>query len=593
MLLIVSGIVSFFLLQSPRTVHQIGKGVPGGQPQQYINSVQSPQNIYASLKTQAPDLTFYSDGWLNGGRCNFDAANGIYNVSIVPGQTADFVNYYSTYCWNQNAFYHNFLYQADINIARGDCAGLLFRLNQSSLQGSLYNGAQPAGYYMGICPNWSKTQGGTCQFFVYFNAPVGKDDQECSGIVNNGGGTDTIAVLAQNGTFSFFVNGKLAFSHKDTKYQAGYISVIVSSTNAPVGKSGHPPQSGKIHESEDMEATRLVVREEGMKISILDDYHDTLRTLQCFKKLDGHEITVWKDHAQAVDVLAERLHDTEVLVLFRERTKIQATLLERLPRLRLISQRSVYPHIDIGTCTRLGIIVSSNLHPGTPSYAAAELTWALILAAMRQIPQQVAALKSGRWQTGVGSTLRGKTLGIYGYGRIGSVVAGYGKSFGMNLLVWAREASLLRAQADGYPTANSKAEFFERCDVLSLHMRLVDATRGIVTAADLACMKPTALLVNTSRAGLIEPDALVNALRAGRPAMAAVDVYESEPVLDPKYPLLTMENAVCTPHIGYVSRDEYELQFADIFDQIISYAQGTPSNVVNPEVLINPALRKG
>jgi D-3-phosphoglycerate dehydrogenase / 2-oxoglutarate reductase len=330
-----------------------------------------------------------------------------------------------------------------------------------------------------------------------------------------------------------------------------------------------------------------------MKITILDDYHDTLRTLECFKKLDGHEITIWKDHVQAVDVLTERLHDTEVLVLFRERTKIQAPLLERLPKLRLISQRSVYPHIDIGTCTRLGIVVSSDLHPGTPSYAAAELTWGLVLSAMRHIPQQVAALKSGRWQTGVGSTLRGKTLGIYGYGRIGSVVAGYGKAFGMNLLVWARAASLLRAQADGYPTASSKAEFFERCDVLSLHMRLVDATRGIVTATDLARMKPTALLVNTSRAGLIEPGVLVNALRAGRPAMAAVDVYESEPVLDPTYPLLTMENAVCTPHIGYVSRDEYELQFADIFDQIVAYAKGTPSNVVNPEVLTSPALRKG
>ncbi len=330
-----------------------------------------------------------------------------------------------------------------------------------------------------------------------------------------------------------------------------------------------------------------------MKIAILDDYHDTLRTLECFKKLDGHEITIWKDHVQTVDVLTERLRDTEVLVLFRERTRIQAALLERLPRLRLISQRSVYPHIDIGTCTRLGIVVSSDLHPGTPSYAAAELTWGLVLSAMRHIPEQVAALKSGRWQTGVGSTLRGKTLGIYGYGRIGSVVAGYGKAFGMKLLVWAREASLQRARADGYPTASSKAEFFARCDVLSLHMRLLDATRGIVSATDLARMKPTALLVNTSRAGLIEPGALVKALRAGRPAMAAVDVYEAEPVLDPAYPLLTMENAVCTPHIGYVSRDEYELQFADIFDQIVAYAKGAPSNVVNPEVLISPALRKG
>lgn len=329
-----------------------------------------------------------------------------------------------------------------------------------------------------------------------------------------------------------------------------------------------------------------------MRISILDDYHDTLRTLACFHRLKGHDVEIWNDHVQNVDVLSKRLKDTEALVLFRERTRIQAPLLERLPKLRLISQRSVYPHIDVTACTRLGILVSSDLHPGTPSYAAAELTWGLVLAAMRQIPQQVAAMKEGKWQMGVGSTLRGKTLGIYGYGRIGSVVAGYGEAFGMNVLVWSREASLVRARADGYATANSKADFFERCDIVSLHMRLVDATQGIITAADLARMKPTALFVNTSRAGLIEPEALVNTLRAGRPAMAAVDVYETEPILDPAYPLLTMQNAVCTPHIGYVSRDEYEIQFADIFDQIVAYANGTPKNVVNPEVLTSPVLRK-
>src|SRR5713101_5244109 len=223
-----------------------------------------------------------------------------------------------------------------------------------------------------------------------------------------------------------------------------------------------------------------------MKIAILDDYHDTLRTLECFKKLDGHEITIWKDHVQAVDVLTERLHDSEVLVLFRERTKIQAPLLERLPKLRLISQRSVYPHIDIAACTRLGIVVSSDLHAGTPSYAAPELTWGLVLSAMRQIPQQTAGLKAGEWQIGVGSTVRGKTLGIYGYGRIGSVVAGYGKEFGMKVLVWAREQSLARARADGHSTASSKSGFFASCDVLSLHMRLVEGTKGIVTATDLA-----------------------------------------------------------------------------------------------------------
>ena len=328
-----------------------------------------------------------------------------------------------------------------------------------------------------------------------------------------------------------------------------------------------------------------------MKISLLDDYHDTVRTLQCFSKLAGHDVTIWNDHVQDTDALAERLGDTEVLVLIRERTKIRAPLLERLHNLKLISQRSVYPHIDIDACTRLGVVVSSSQHLGTPSYAAAELTWGLVLAAMRQIPQQMAALQAGKWQVGVGSTLRGKTLGVYGYGRIGSVVAGYGRAFGMNVSVWARAAALARARDDGYSAAPSKEAFFEQCDVISLHMRLVDATRGIVTAADLARMKPTALLVNTSRAPLIAPGALVNALRAGRPGLAAVDVYEEEPVLDPAHPLLTMNNVVCTPHLGYVSRDEYEIQFADIFEQIIAYAAGSPINVVNPQVLAMAAER--
>jgi D-3-phosphoglycerate dehydrogenase len=323
-----------------------------------------------------------------------------------------------------------------------------------------------------------------------------------------------------------------------------------------------------------------------MRISILDDYHDTLRTLPCFSKLAGHDVTIWNDHVQNVDALAERLSDTEVLVLIRERTEVRAPLLERLPKLRLISQRSVYPHIDIDDCTRLGVIVSSGQHPDTPSYATAELTWGLVLAAARQIPQQMAALKAGRWQIGVGSTLRGKTLGIFGYGRIGSVVAGYGKAFGMDVLVWAREAALTRARADGYAPAPSRDALFEESDVLSLHMRLVEATRGIVTAADLARMKPDAVFVNTSRAPLIEPGALLTALRAGRPGFAAVDVYEREPLDDPDDPLLRLDNVVCTPHIGYVSRDEYELQFSDVFDQVVAYARGAPINVVNPGALV-------
>jgi D-3-phosphoglycerate dehydrogenase len=322
-----------------------------------------------------------------------------------------------------------------------------------------------------------------------------------------------------------------------------------------------------------------------VKVSILDDYFDTLRTLTCFRKLDGHEVEIWNDHVDDVQALANRLRDTQALVLIRERTKISAALLERLPNLRLITQRSVYPHIDIEACTRLGIVVSSDMHAGTPSYAAAELTWALVLAAMRQIPQQVAALKSGIWQTGVGRSLRGQTLGIYGYGRIGETLAGYGKAFGMNVLVWAREASRARARADGYPIASSKDEFFEACDVVSLHMRLVDATRGIVTASDLIRMKDTSLLVNTSRAGLIEPGALVRALEQGRPGMAAVDVFEQEPVHDGTHPLLAMNNVVCTPHIGYVTREEYEIQFSGVFDQINAFCAGRPINVVNPAVL--------
>lgn len=329
-----------------------------------------------------------------------------------------------------------------------------------------------------------------------------------------------------------------------------------------------------------------------MKIAILDDYFDTLRTLECFRKLDGHEVTIWNDHVDDVERLADRLRDAEALILIRERTTLNASLLDRLPRLRLISQRSVYPHIDIEACTRLGIVVSSDLHAGTPSYAAAELTWGLVLAAMRQIPQQMAALKSGTWQIGVGRTLRGLALGIYGYGRIGETVAGYGRAFGMTVLVWARDQSRERARADGYEVASSKDAFFERCDVLSLHMRLVDATRGIVTASDLARMKTTALIVNTSRAGLIEPGALMRALEHGRPAMAAVDVFEQEPVRDSKHPLLAMDRVVCTPHIGYVTREEYELQFADIFDQILAYVAGRPTNVVNPAVLRSEALRR-
>jgi len=251
--------------------------------------------------------------------------------------------------------------------------------------------------------------------------------------------------------------------------------------------------------------------------------------------------------------------------------------LERLPKLKLISQRSVYPHIDVDTCTRLGVVVSSNMHGGAPSYAAAELTWGLVIAAMRRIPQEMASLRRGDWQSSMGYALRAKTLGIYGFGRIGRVVAGYGRAFGMKVIV------LSQSQDVGDEAASSREAFFEDADVISLHMRLLDATRGIVTRDDLARMKPSALIVNTSRAGLIQPGALVDALRAGRPGMAALDVFDQEPLRSD--PLLEMDNVVCTPHIGYVTRDEWELQFADIFDQINAYADGNPINVVNPDAL--------
>ena len=322
-----------------------------------------------------------------------------------------------------------------------------------------------------------------------------------------------------------------------------------------------------------------------MHVTILDDYVDTLRTLDCFARLADHDVTVWTDHVDDEDVLARRLAGTEALVLIRERTPIRTRLLERLPHLRLISQRSTWPHLDIDTCTRLGIVVSSDLHAGSPSYATAELTWALVLAAARQIPAQQASLQAGRWQTAVGRTLRDKQLGILGYGRLGQVVAGYGRAFGMDVVVWSRPESRQRAAADGYGVASSQAELFETSDVVSLHLRLVEATRGIVGGADLARMKPDAVLVNTSRAGLVEPGALVAALQAGRPGGAAVDVYETEPLVDPHDPLLGLDNVVCTPHLGYVTREEWELQFSSVFDQINDYAAGSPTNVANPEVL--------
>ena len=324
-----------------------------------------------------------------------------------------------------------------------------------------------------------------------------------------------------------------------------------------------------------------------MRVSILDDYFDTLRTLDCFHKLDGHEVTVFTDHVQDVDQLADRLRDSEALVLIRERTEIRAPLLERLPKLRLISQRSVYPHIDVDACTQLGIVVSSDLHAGSPSYATAELTWGLVLAAMRQIPQQVASLKAGTWQAGVGRTVSSKTLGIFGYGRIGKVVAGYGHAFGMNVVVWASEASRAKAEADGIAVADSKDAFFETCDIVSLHMRLVDATRGIVTAADLARMKPTALLVNTSRAGLIEPGALVAALRrAGRVWRRSMSTKTSRSSTRPTRCSAWTTSSAPPHRVRHPRRMGGPVRRRLRPDQLPTTP--APVNVVNPDVLPTP-----
>ena len=320
-----------------------------------------------------------------------------------------------------------------------------------------------------------------------------------------------------------------------------------------------------------------------MKITILDDYFDTIRTLDCFSKLDGHEVTIWNDHVQETQALADRLRETEILVLIRERTHIRKELLDQLPKLKFISQRSVYPHIDVNSCTDNGVLLSSDLHMDMPSHSTAELTWGLILCAMRDIPNQMASLRAGNWQTGVGYSLGFKTIGLYGYGRISRAVAEYAKAFRMNVLIWARPDSRKQAEVDGLETAETKQDFFMRSDILSLHMRLKDATRGIVTAEDLALMKTNALIVNTSRSGLIEDGALVSALKAGRPGMAALDVYEEEPART--HPLFAMPNVVCTPHIGYVTKDEYEIQFTDVFNQIEAYLRGEPINVINPKVM--------
>lgn len=312
-----------------------------------------------------------------------------------------------------------------------------------------------------------------------------------------------------------------------------------------------------------------------MRIVIPDDYQDAVRHLACFEKLAGHQVTVYHDHTEDVETLASRFQEADALVLIRERTPIREALLARLPKLKLIVQTGRQaPHLDLDACARRGITVVFSDSGSTP-HATAELTWGLVLATRRHIPREVEQLKQGHWQTTLGLGLHGQTLGIFGYGRIGKVVANYGRAFSMRVLVWGRERSLEQAGSDGFETAASQDDLFQQADVLSLHLKLVPETRGIVRAAHLAQMKPTALLVNTSRAGLIEPGALEAALKAGRPGYAAVDVYEHEPVAD--HPLLHLGNALCTPHLGYVERATYENWFAAAFDEVLAFAEGHPA----------------
>jgi len=320
-----------------------------------------------------------------------------------------------------------------------------------------------------------------------------------------------------------------------------------------------------------------------MKVHILDDWLDTLRSLPCFKLLDGHDVTVWTDHQPDPAKLADRVQDAEALVLFRERTKISADVLQRLPNLRLISQRSVYPHVDVDACTAQGVLLCSNMHSDTPSYAAAEHTLALILASYRQIPEQVASIRAGDWQMGVGRTLRGRLLGLYGYGRIGLAMETYAKALGMCVQWWASEEGRARAAANGATVAESREAFFSTSDIVSVHYRLKPETRGIVTADDLAMMQDRALFVNTSRSGLVVPGALEAEVARGR-IFAAVDVFETEPLLDTSNILLTHPNVLPTPHIGYVTEDEFDLQFTDIFEQVNAFAAGAPIHMINPEV---------
>ncbi|WP_394676534.1 D-2-hydroxyacid dehydrogenase family protein [uncultured Sphingobacterium sp.] len=320
-----------------------------------------------------------------------------------------------------------------------------------------------------------------------------------------------------------------------------------------------------------------------MRITILDDYQDAVRKLDCFKILDGHDVQILKQSYSDPALLAEKLSDTEALVLIRERTRITEYLLSQLPKLKLISQTGkISNHLDLAVCSRFHVAVAESM--GSP-VAPAELTWLLIMNALRGLPKALSDMDKGLWQTNIGDCVAGKTIGIWSYGKIGKRIAQYARAFGAQVIVWGSENSREEAVRDGFLAAASKSDFFHFSDVVTLHLRLVPETRGVVKLEDLRSMKPTALFVNTSRAELVEEGALLTALETGVPGMAAVDVYESEPIFDPNYPLLQLPNVLCTPHIGYVEKNGYEQLFRLAFENIVAFSEGDPQHIANPAVL--------
>jgi D-3-phosphoglycerate dehydrogenase len=386
------------------------------------------------------------------------------------------------------------------------------------------------------------------------------------------------------------INQKQPVNRQNQRAQ-GPVTPLLNQMPAQQAQASHPrPQ----FQCQLAQAAHLTRHNVGMNIVILDDYQDVVRKLDCAAKLENFPAKVFTNTVKGIGQLSVRLKDADVIVLNRERTSLSRSLIEKLPRLKMVAQTGrVGDHIDLAACTERGVAVAEGV--GSPT-APAELTWALIMAAARRLPHYISSLKHGAWQQsglkssampanfGLGTVLKGKTLGIWGYGKIGQLVAGYGKAFGMQVQVWGSDESRVKAVKDGYLAATSREAFFQSSDVISLHLRLNEATTGIVTSEDLGLMKPAALIVNTSRAELIEANALIGALNRGRPGMAAVDVFESEPILQGSA-LLRLENCICTPHIGYVEKDSYELYFGVAFDNVVNFIKGTPTNIVNPGAL--------